>query len=86
MYGRCIFKSKCLSWKKEDIINAFIYLCDYYMAKEVYFYSSSEGKISTNTWYLFICTLVKYNEAFPIITACLKIQDAKEEVKGDSST
>lgn len=77
MYDRYMFKSKCLSWKTEDIINAFIYLCDYYTAKEV---NSSEGKISTNTWNLFICTLVKYNEAFPIITACLKIQDAKEEV------
>lgn len=75
-----MFNSKCLSWEREDIIHAFRYLCDYYKAKKVYFCISSEGKISTDAWNLFISTLVKHNEAFPIIAACLKIQEAKEEV------
>lgn len=50
------------------------------MDKEVYFSISPKGKISTKTWNLFGKYQLNTMKHFPIITACLKIQDAKEEV------
>lgn len=42
MYGRSMFNSKCLSWKREDIINAFGYLCSYYKAKKVFLQKANQ--------------------------------------------